>query len=483
MYPSRMLRPLGVGERLDATFKIYGRNLLPMAKAMLIIAVPVGILDALVRASTYHTVTTTAFTGSRTATVATSNVSTVAGADLVVFVVGLVATALGSAAVFRIIVTAYLGEPVGWKEALKFGFTKILSVLWISFLVQVATWGPLVAIGLAVVLAAAAHATGVAVLLGVLLGIGWVVFAVWFYVNTVLAIPCLMLEDARGIAAIRRAFTLVRGYWWSAFGTLLLAELIVIVASFAVGIAFAIVLVASRGSLTGTLIANFLLQTIESVFFLPFTSVVLVVLMIDFKVRKEGFDIQLLAAGLGAAPTANALSFLKPQGPPGYWPQPGYGPQGYGPPGYGPQGYGQPGYGPQGYGPPGYGQQGYGPPGYPPPGYGQQGYGTQSYGPQGYGQQGYPPPAYGQQGYPPSGYAQQGYGPQGYGQPPPAELAPLPPFAAPQAPPPPPPSAPPPAPPSAPPPAPPATWPAPGPPPAPPAAGSPPDAAPPPSGP
>lgn len=61
-------------------------------------------------------------------------------------------------------------------------------------------------------------------------------------------------------------------------------------------------------------------------------------------------------------------------GPPGYGPQPGYGPpqHGYGPP---QQGYGaQPGYGPpqQGYGPP---QQGYGPPqaGYGPPQ--AQGYG------------------------------------------------------------------------------------------------------------
>ena len=40
--PPVYLRPLGVGERIDAAFKLWSRNFLSMAKAMLVIAVMHG---------------------------------------------------------------------------------------------------------------------------------------------------------------------------------------------------------------------------------------------------------------------------------------------------------------------------------------------------------------------------------------------------------------------------------------------------------
>ena len=75
--PQRVLRPLGVGERIDATFKIWGRNFLSMAKAMLIIAIPAGIIEALVVVSEQSSVTTTSV-GSSTFTTPTDT-STVLG--------------------------------------------------------------------------------------------------------------------------------------------------------------------------------------------------------------------------------------------------------------------------------------------------------------------------------------------------------------------------------------------------------------------
>ena len=61
--PPVMLRPLGVGERIDAAFKIWTRNFLPMAKAMLVIAVPAGIIEALITLSIQPSATTTQIGG------------------------------------------------------------------------------------------------------------------------------------------------------------------------------------------------------------------------------------------------------------------------------------------------------------------------------------------------------------------------------------------------------------------------------------
>src|ERR1700685_3028886 len=47
-----VLRPLGVGERLDASFKIFGRNFLAMAKAVLVIAIPASVLEVVITLST-----------------------------------------------------------------------------------------------------------------------------------------------------------------------------------------------------------------------------------------------------------------------------------------------------------------------------------------------------------------------------------------------------------------------------------------------
>jgi hypothetical protein len=46
-----MLRPLSVGEILDASFKVYGRNFLTMAKAIIVVAIPFSLLSAVIRAS------------------------------------------------------------------------------------------------------------------------------------------------------------------------------------------------------------------------------------------------------------------------------------------------------------------------------------------------------------------------------------------------------------------------------------------------
>ena len=283
------------------------------------------------------------------------------GGDLLTFLIAFVVGAFVTAVCFRIIGNSYLGQRASWREALRFGWSKLHSVLWIDCLIALSLAVGTLAVGVTIAIAMAIHLTVVSVLVAVVLGIGGFVAAVWFLVAANLAVPILMIENIRGAKAIRRALKLCRRYWWSVFGTQLLAGLLAAVASFAINLVLELILDLFHRGTVAAFVDVFVAQSIYYVVLAPFYAAILVVLTIDLRVRKEGFDIQLLSAQLGAAPSTSAL-FLTESSP--GW---GYGPPGYPPPGY-PQQQG-PWYpsGPAGYpqGPPSY------PPGptapYPPP--------------------------------------------------------------------------------------------------------------------
>jgi hypothetical protein len=385
------LRPLAVGERIDAAIKIVRANFLTLVRAALIVAVPSGIAIAIISAS-IHSSQQSLVTQSSTGTkFNTSRLYPLLGGDLLTFVIALLVSAFVTVVCFRVIANAYLGQPAQWREALCFGWSRLGAVIWISVLTYLAVACLVLAVTVLIALSVAVHLAVLTALFGVIFGIGAFVATVWFLVASRLAVPVMMLEDFRGTKAIRRALSLSRGYWWSVFGTQFLAGILVAVASLAVAILFGAVFSGFHGSTVSVVIDGFIVQTINYLVFAPFSAAILIVLAIDLKVRKEGFDIELLSAQMGVPASASAFFFANPVQGGGYgagsFPQPpGYPPPGYPPPGYPPPGYFPPGYPPSGYPPPGYqSQPGYPPPGYPQPGYPQPGYPQQPE---------YPPPSY-----------------------------------------------------------------------------------------
>jgi len=382
-----VLRPLGVGERLDASFKIVGRNFLPMAKAVLVLAIPSGIVEALITTSTAlpKATTTNGPFGATTIHYTHSQIWTYAAGLLALVVIIEIATAIATATCYLIVGHSYVGQSVPWRTALRHGAARLPSIAWIILLVFLAIVIPGLPVGLVVGVAAAAHIPALAAAVGFLGGATWLVYAVWFTVGSRLAVPTLMIEEIRGAKALRRSLQLCRGNWWSVFGTEILAWLLVEIFGIVLGIVTLVVGAASNDSTVAGAIAGFFIRTIDVIVVTPFTAAVLVILAIDLRVRKEGFDIELLASQMGTTPGASALSFIRP--PPGrlYPPPPG-GPGGSPPP---PLDYPPPsGYPPSGYPPPPPSS----PPPYPPP-------------------QGYPPPPPSSPPpYPP---------PQGYPPPPP----------------------------------------------------------------
>jgi hypothetical protein len=137
--------------------------------------------------------------------------------------------------------------------------------------------------------------TSLATLLGVLaccVGLFW---ALGFYSVTM---PVLLVEDERGRAALKRSRRLVKGRFWPTLGVVLLSSLMTTFVQGAIAApTFALVLTHSNHVVT--VAVQTLGNMIGVVLVTPFTAAVTMALYIDLRIRKEGFDLMLLAQRLG----------------------------------------------------------------------------------------------------------------------------------------------------------------------------------------
>ena len=293
------LRPLGVGERLDAAFKAYRANFRTITLAILVIAVPFAIVEALIAYTTAPTtpaIVNNQFPGTGSSlTVNWNSLWTEIGGIFVILVLTWILTVWASAAAVQIVGRKLLGEQIKWTEALSGSSRRLGSLLWIFVLITVGWIVPIgVVAGLGVALFAAnLHTPGVIIL--VVGYLAFIPYAVWFYVGQSLTVPVLMLEDVRGVAAIRRSFHLIRNTWWSVFGTLILAGLITGFAGVIIGVIFAVLNIASHSNAGLSILFGTIQRVISLVLVTPFSATVLVILAIDMRVRKEGFDLEILA--------------------------------------------------------------------------------------------------------------------------------------------------------------------------------------------
>jgi hypothetical protein len=304
------LRPLGVGEILDAGIKIYRNKFGTMLKAVAVVIVPVQVLNILVTLSLPDTTT------SATGTTTTSDGSGWAGvaALLLIVVISIVSSALAEAACLKAVSDSYLGTETDWRGSLRFGFSRLGSLLWLTLI----------------------H--------GVLLLLGFaacIIPGVWLYAAWSVAVPALLLEGARGFKALGRSFNLVRRRWWPTAGTLLVANLLAAAVAFGFGI-LALPLVFAGGDNNFVVdLANGVFGAVASVLTIPFVAAVVAVIYFDLRVRKEGFDLQLMAQRIGAPadavnpapmpwtayPAPGAGGGWAPPPPPGWSPPPPPAPQ------------------------------------------------------------------------------------------------------------------------------------------------------------
>ena len=216
---------------------------------------------------------------------------------------GVFATVVLNGMLVHVVAEAVLGRRTSIAEAWRVTRGRMLRLVGLTLL-DVLMWTLLVAAPVLLAVLAGAR-TGVAAgfvvgvpLLLVALASGLFVQVRFFQ----LAAPALVLERTGVRTALRRAGQLSRGQWWRLFGILLLTGLVVGVAGQVVAVPLALVGAAGPALFPGTagalvmVLTSYLSQILVGAVTTPFMSAVTALQYVDQRIRKEGLDVELIAA-------------------------------------------------------------------------------------------------------------------------------------------------------------------------------------------
>jgi hypothetical protein len=149
--------------------------------------------------------------------------------------------------------------------------------------------------------------TGLVVLLVIALVPMFLAGMAWFWVRFyLLPVPVFMLEDVGVYGAIGRAYRLSSRQFWRLFGIALLTVIVVGIASNILAAPVSIIgqvglVVGGRYALLVYVACTALAQVVSGAFATPFTSAVTTLQYLDQRMRKEAYDVELMArAGLTA---------------------------------------------------------------------------------------------------------------------------------------------------------------------------------------
>jgi hypothetical protein len=282
------LRPLSVGEMLDVSIKICVAHWRTLLKTVLVVVVPMQILSTLLTAD--YTVSQFDLTTSpnQTPQETLDELNQYIGGLTITTLLQIGAVLLASAACFRAVAQAYLGEQTDWRGSLAFALRRAPSLLWLTLLYS----------------------------FGVLFGTVLLIApGVWLFIAWAFALPALLAEGVRGRRALGRSYRLVKGRWWRTFGVVALGFVLAGITSSVVQALFVAGIFFNSGNDALVLALSAIAGVVGLLITTPFQSALLAVVYFDLRVRKEGFDLELLAAGIGGAATP------LPEDPDELWPQ------------------------------------------------------------------------------------------------------------------------------------------------------------------
>jgi hypothetical protein len=298
----RRLRPMGFADILDEAIELYKKNFVLLVGIGAFLYVPLALLQLASRAPSADTM------AKNPAAVAAYFVR--AGAVFLIY--WLAATFVTGALTFATS-EIYLGH----KTTVLACYRRVskprvfFSFLWASFVCFCAVLGaalvPIILLVLGVVsFDLTAGNPGPGIVLGILLmfvGMGALVLPA--YVATRLAVytPAFFVEGAGGVSSLGRSWDLLKGKVLSTFGILLVVGLIVfaiksiILSPLLVPVMRAAVTRAEPSPVIMG-IYTFLASALDAVM-LPIESMVIILVYYDIRIRKEGFDLEMLALEMG----------------------------------------------------------------------------------------------------------------------------------------------------------------------------------------
>jgi hypothetical protein len=295
------MRPLNLGETLDASIKIVRARWKTLAMVMIVIALPLEIANVLIISSTTNVYQVgSTFSASGTTKTTYSDSGAYAAGQVAILALTFLSYLIGNVACYRAISDTYLGRPTSARASLSFAASRMGATLWLTILLVIGLILAFVALFLPFI---------------------------WLLIAWSVALPVMLVEGRGGPSALGRSFKLVEGRWWATAGRFVVAYILVFVVTGVVGAAFgALSGVLVSDTSTGALILEHVVNFLVSLVVTPFVAAVTTLVYFDLRVRKEGFDLALLAERMGGAPAAgpapdrDAFGYPASPAPPSYAP-------------------------------------------------------------------------------------------------------------------------------------------------------------------
>jgi hypothetical protein len=266
---------LSIGEILDAGIKVVVRHWKPLMGCIVGLTAPLWILYVLVIASVDSQLleADSQFSSSSSSSSGDVNTTEIVGFGISFFLL-LVTFLIAFTACFKIVSDAWLGSEPSIGRSLRFGLRRSPMVALLALI-------SIIAIGIGFILC---------FFPGVYLSVLWC-----------LVFPALLFERIGPFKAMKRSGSLIKGRWWASLLLVVVGYLLVTILGGIIQYGLlAVAAVAAGDSVIVNAIATVVGSTLSSAITYPYLAAVLTILYFDQRVRKEGFDLQLLADGMGA---------------------------------------------------------------------------------------------------------------------------------------------------------------------------------------
>ena len=257
------LEPLGAGQTIDASIRLYRYKWKTLMAITALLVVPFTLLQQFMVHVTTHPV----LIGGRVY----RDQPNVGVTSTFLFVSFLLVQPLLHASLIRAFSGIYLGQDVSARDSIRFAWSKFGWVVLEVFLASLLSTLGLIAL---------------------------IVGGVFIYIRLFFVVPAVIVEDQKG-GSISRSWRLTKGRWWHTFGTSLLALILASIASGILSIPSVLIAVGGTGG-PFTWVAQAVSSSVATVIVTPFTVGVTVLLYFDARIRKEGFDLAVMAREVGA---------------------------------------------------------------------------------------------------------------------------------------------------------------------------------------
>jgi hypothetical protein len=277
-------RPLGIGEILSMAFQLYRRHWGRLLAIAAVVVVPLTLLQHLLGDLVRTQRETTSYGG--VVTVTPTWLGAIAG--LLAALAGILMSGVLTGAITRAVAAEVAGEDPSVEQSYRFGFHRLGSVLLVSVLVGLAIIGGLILVTAGLFLANAIRSRDLDMSSFGPVFLLFIIPGIYLGVRLAVSIQALVVEGRRGTEAMGRSWGLVGGHWWHAFGTLLVAALLIGVVNAVITTPFN----ATNWSVQAVAAA------VATVVTLPYGVLVGVLLYLDLRARKERLTLETLRADL-----------------------------------------------------------------------------------------------------------------------------------------------------------------------------------------